>query len=291
MMLSAMCRRAWAPRLLILCLGALPPALPAQSLGMADVHAWSAFVPPAPEPARAAPLPDAAWQDIQRTGPWTRPAQARLAADAQGLLDLLSGARWAEALDWLKARQPDLNQRAEDGRTPLTMVASAGELALLREMLRQGAQPDQVGAAGMTPLGAAAFAGHELLVRDLLREGARTDVPGATGQLPLHLACAAGHPRVAALLVQGGADWRWPNREGRHAVSEAALFGQIPVLQWLAGQGADLAAPDLYRLNAVHAAALGRQPATVAWLRGQGVPVASALSQVLIEQMDLPQPP
>jgi len=94
-----------------------------------------------------------------------------------------------------------------------------------------------------------------------------------------------------ALLMKQGADWREPNRQGRHALDEAALFGQIGAMQALLDAGAPLAEPDLHQLNAVHAAALGEQREALAWLRGRGVPVPSVLSQVLIDQLNVPPQP
>ncbi|MDO9237140.1 MAG: ankyrin repeat domain-containing protein [Aquabacterium sp.] len=234
---------------------------------------------------RTGPVKDLDFQDVGRDGPWQRSAQARLSQPEQQLLQWLTPGRWVDALALLKQQQPDLNRRDESGLTPLSMAARAGQLALVREMIRQGADVDQIGAGGATPLGAAALAGHELVVRDLLLQGARVDVPGASGQLPLHLACAAGHTRVVAMLVAQGADWRGLNLQGRHAVAEAAYFGQIPVLQWFDAAQVDLSSPDRYRLNAVHAAALGMQPQAVAWLRDKAVPVPSVITQVLIDQL------
>jgi hypothetical protein len=263
----------------------------AQAMGSGDANEWSGFGAPVAVPERPGSLPDAVFQQVKHDGPWSVRAEVALSQDALQLRELLLGARWAEAMVLLKQGQPDLNRRDETTLTPLSLAARAGQTELVREMLRQGADPDQVGASGMTPLGAAAWAGHELVVRDLLRQGARVDVPGRTGQLPLHLACAAGQVRTMALLMKQGADWREPNRQGRHALDEAALFGQIGAMQALLDAGAPLAEPDLHQLNAVHAAALGEQREALAWLRGRGVPVPSVLSQVLIDQLNVPPQP
>ncbi len=259
-----------------------------ESIDFADATDWSSFALRASEPPRMPIRSDLPFKAISHEGPFSPEREAHLSAETRQLLDLLGQAQWAEALAWLKSAQPALNKRDERGITPLSLCAKAGQLALVREMIRQGAELDQVGAAGMTPLGAAAFEGHDLIVRDLLRAGARTDVPGATGQLPMHLAAATGQTGSMALLRQHGADWTWPNRSGRHVLAEAAYFGQHEAIRWLMTQGAALDAPDRHQLNALHAAALGEQRATVAWLRSQGVPVPHVMSQVLIDQLDTP---
>jgi hypothetical protein len=250
-----------------------------------DVSEWSGFGLPTVEPERKGPLLDLTFQDVKQDGPWSRSAETALGQPELQLLAQLKARQWAEALAHLKATRPDLNRRDDSGATPLSMAARAGELDLVKEMLRQGADPDLLGAGGLTPLGAAAFGGHELVLRELLRREARTDVPMSSGQYPLHMACATGQQGNIRQLVAAGADWRLPNRQGRHAIEEAAYFGQVGALLTLRGLGASLAEPDQYRLNAVHAAALGEQASTLAWLQAQGVGVPSIFSQLLIDQL------
>lgn len=266
------------------------PLVQAQGLAMQDPSDWSAFQGAAPEASTTGPLMDVVFDDVKREGPWRVSDQRRLMPDATQLLQMLRDARWDEALQWLRQTQPDLSRADDAGHTPLSLAAAAGQLPLVREMVRQGAPLDQVGTQGWTPLAVAVWNGHELVVRDLLRAGARVDAPTLTGQLPLHVACAAGKPRLMAMLVQAGADWRWPNRRGHHAVSEAAFFGHVPALQWLADQQVPLAAIDAIRLNAVHAAALGGHLNAVRWLQQRGAAVPSPLTQVLIDQIT-PAPP
>ena len=267
-------------------LAGLPLLVQAQSLAMQDPGDWASFQPTAPDAPTTGPLLAEVFDDIKREGPWQVSGQRRLMPDTLTLFQQLRASRWDEALLTLKQQQPDLSRPDDEGNTPLSLAAAAGQLPMVREMIRQGAPLDQIGSAGWTPLTAAVWHGHELVVRDLLRAGARVDAPTVTGQLPLHVASAAGKPRLMAMLVQAGADWRWPNRRGHHAVSEAAFFGHVPALQWLADQQVPLAAMDATRLNAVHAAALGGHLDTVRWLQQRGVGVPSALSQVLIEQAE-----
>jgi ankyrin repeat protein len=270
--------------------GMLASVAHAQGMSSGDVNEWSAFHARVPEPERLPERTELTFHAIKHEGPFAPSAEVALSADTRQLIGLLQQQHWSEALSHLKATQADLNRRDESGATPLSIAAYAGQLELVREMLRQGALPDQVGAQGLTPLGAAAWQGHELVVQDLLREGARVDMPGTTGQLPLHLACASGRVKVVRMLLQQGADWRAPNRQGRHALEEAAYFGQVPVMQALVDAGANLAEPDRYGLNAVHAAALGAQTDTLAWLHARGMAVPSVLSQVLIDQINSPAP-
>ena len=263
-------------------------ALSAQAQETTD---WSAFAVPAVEAERNGPLADETFALVKQGGPWHQIEASRDGVLERELMRLLQQRQWADAMAYLKKANPDINVKEPvTGATPLTLAAAAGQLDLVRELMRRGAELDRVGAAGWTPLAAAVVKGHELVARDLLRKGARVDVPSASGQLPLHLACATGQLRLIDLLIAQGADWRAYNRQGRHAMAEAALFGQVPAMQALARAGAVYAEPDRHRLNAVHAAALGEQRDALAFLRAQHVAVPSVLSQVLIDRLDAPQP-
>lgn len=244
---------------------------------------------PAWAQSETGPVADEAFALIKQGGPWREPAFTRLGASEVKLLALLTGHQWPLAKDWLKQTDPDVNaQDPVTQATALSLAAQAGQLDLVRDLMRRGAELDRVGAGGQTPLGAAVFHGHELVVKDLLRKGARLDVPGVTGQWPLHLACATGQPRMIEILLGAGASYHEVNRQGRHAMAEAALFGQLGAMQALARAGASYAEPDLYRLNAVHAAALGQQKEVLAFLANQQVPVPSVLTQILIDQVRNP---
>lgn len=254
-----------------------------------DAHDWSSFVPPASVPDRTGPVADEVFALTKQSGPWRAVDFNRLGKAEVQLLNLLRNRAWTQAKDWLKQTDPDVNaQDPITKATALTLAAQAGQLDLVRELMRRGAELDRVGAGGATPLGAAVFHGHELVVKDLIRKGARPDVPGATGQLPLHLACATGQVRMIEVLLKAGASYLDVNRQGRHAMAEAALFGQLGAMQALAHAGASYAEPDLYRLNAVHAAALGQQKDVLAFLERQQVPVPSVLTQVLVDQVRNP---
>ena len=259
------------------------------SIQSVDVHDWSSFVTPAAAPERVGPVADEVFALTKQGGPWRETDFNRLGKSEVQLLTLLQTQAWTQAKDWLKQADPDVNaQDPITKATALTLAAQSGQLDLVRELVRRGAELDRVGAGGATPLGAAVFHGHELVVKDLIRKGARLDVPGATGQLPLHLACATGQTRMIDVLLNAGASYHDFNRQGRHAMAEAALFGQLGAMQALAQAGASYAEPDLYRLNAVHAAAFGQQKDALAFLERQQVPVPSVLTQVLIDQVRHP---
>ncbi len=269
-------------------LGMVGAVVQAQSLALADPTPWSDF------PRAAAPAPDAlqglavheTFRAIVQEGPWRADHRSvQTAAEQRWMADLQAG-RWAQALATLKSDHGmRLGVPDASGATGLGLAARAGQLDLVRELIRQGAPLDTPALHGLTPLAAAAAEGHDLVVHDLLRAGAQVNARTDQGQTPLHMAAAAGRSRTIALLLRHGAAPQALNKEGRMPLHQAAYRGHVQALQALVQAGQPLAVPDAHGLNAVHAAALGNQPDTVAWLRGQGVPVPSLLSQVLIDQM------
>lgn len=249
---------------------------------------WAAFQGSNVTPGLADKLHSSSFDDIGAEGPWKASADARPDDAQSGLMNLLMQAKWTQAQQWLQQHRLDLNKPDIDGRTPLTLAARQGQLMLVRDMLRRGADTHQAGLDGMTPLGAAAFGGHESVVRELLRAHTKVDQPDLAGQLPMHHAVAMGHVRVMRLLMAAGADWRSFNREGYHAVSWAALHGRLEVLEALQLLGVPLAQKDANRLNAAHAAAVAGQLSLVRWLQARGVQAISPITQLLIDRLPLP---
>lgn len=263
----------------------IAPASSWASKVAADVSDWSDFVGTSPEPLRTGPLDEAAFAVLRQGGPWTEQDHRPLTQAQRELMRLAKEGQWAATLTLLKqgVEQPDA--RDLDGATLLTLAARAGELQVVRELLRRGADGDRSGLHGQTPLGAAASAGHDLVVQDLLRAGARVSLPGAGGQSALHLAARGGHLKAMRQLIQAGADVHAVNQGGRHALAEAALFGQTEAMALLVQAGVSASEPDQQGLNALHAAALGDQAEAVQWLRARSVPVPHPLTQVLIDNM------
>ncbi|MEU2838592.1 ankyrin repeat domain-containing protein [Streptomyces sp. NPDC007076] len=102
-------------------------------------------------------------------------------------------------------------ERADsEGTTPLYAASVSGEAEIVRLLLVAGASPDTessgIGAEG-TPLCAAACWGHTETVRELLAHGADPNVQEdhGTGWSPLDWAKNGPHPATVALLTTAGA--------------------------------------------------------------------------------------
>jgi uncharacterized protein len=93
--------------------------------------------------------------------------------------------------------------------SPLVAAIRAGRLSGVIDALDDGADIEEADIHGCTglPLRTACFEGGIAIVRELLGHGANPNAMAADGPgAPLRLALRSGHPEIAALLLQHGAE-------------------------------------------------------------------------------------
>ncbi|KAG5851714.1 hypothetical protein ANANG_G00054630 [Anguilla anguilla] len=105
----------------------------------------------------------------------------------------------------LSQGSPAYLKRNHKGETPLHLAAIKGDVAAVKELLDQGADPNLKDHAGWTPLHEACNLGHLGVVEALLQQGALLNTPGYHNDSPLHDAVRNGHAAVARLLLEHGA--------------------------------------------------------------------------------------
>lgn len=111
-------------------------------------------------------------------------------------------------------------------RTAVHYAAANGDVAGLRTLLADGADPDAVDKAGWTPLHFAAQAQDPLAAEVLLAAGASVDVADRHGNTALSKAVfnSRGEGAAIRVLLEAGAD---PDRENVHGVSLRGLADKI----------------------------------------------------------------
>lgn len=129
------------------------------------------------------------------------------------------------------------------GNTAMLHAARAGDLETVRALLRAGADVDGRDGA-LTPLGQAALRGHVHMVRLLLRSGARVDAAGLNEQTPLMNAVKLNHPDVVALLLKAGANTQVKDRTGAGLLLTTINDDLPDVLAALLRHGLDPDQPD-----------------------------------------------
>ncbi|HIF38126.1 MAG TPA: hypothetical protein EYQ69_02615 [Gemmatimonadetes bacterium] len=130
---------------------------------------------------------------------------------------------------------------------PVADAAQNNDLITVRELLRQGADPNAAQTDGLTALHWSALNNEVEIVEILLFAGASpTSTSRLGGYTPLHMASRAGHSKIVKKLLEGGAD---PNRytsTGVTAMHFAAESNSGELINILAGGGGDVNALDAY---------------------------------------------
>jgi ankyrin repeat protein len=124
-------------------------------------------------------------------------------------------------LDRLGALE-EVDAVGEKGRTALMGAANAGNLALARRLLEEGADPNAEDPYDWTPLLLAADEGHAEMIRLLVSRGADLEAVTESGQTALHLAAWQNHLDAARALLELGVDASATDQDGNTALHLAA---------------------------------------------------------------------
>jgi ankyrin repeat protein len=136
----------------------------------------------------------------------------------------------------------------------LALASPTLDVALIEQLLRDGADPNEVHAQGNTVLcvacGRCHHPGGPDAIRALLKAGAD---PSRCGQMlaPLHLVISFGDADMVRALLQAGADINGRDFMGRTPLMFAASDTRIEILRMLLEAGADVNATDAKGGNAL----------------------------------------
>ena len=122
---------------------------------------------------------------------------------------------------------------------PLCDAAGKNNIAEVRRLLDDGADPNQVGVKGTTALMFAAIAGHSQIVKALLDGGANPNQANTDGHTALIAAVVVGHSQIVKILLAGGANRNQANTDGSTALIQAALAGHSQIVKALLDGGAN----------------------------------------------------
>ncbi|KAK7011813.1 ankyrin-3 [Biomphalaria glabrata] len=135
-----------------------------------------------------------------------------------------------------------VNQKCKDGYLPLSLAASSNRDAVITHLIKKGADVNGVDSRyGMTPLMHAAIAGNVYIVRQLLKYNATIDILDDGDYSALMLAAQLKKPLVVSALIQEGADVNMVSGfDGKSALILATESNCCDTINILLENGADV---------------------------------------------------
>uniref|UniRef100_A0A3Q2Y5Y7 Kinase D interacting substrate 220 n=1 Tax=Hippocampus comes TaxID=109280 RepID=A0A3Q2Y5Y7_HIPCM len=140
----------------------------------------------------------------------------------------------------------DVDSRSDNGQTPLMVAAEQGNLEIVQELIRRGANVNCDDVDCWTALMSASKEGHIQVVRELLDNDANAEHRDMGGWTALMWAAYKGRTDVAQLLLSKGAN---PNITGQYSVYPiiwAAGRGHAEIVHLLLQHGAKVNCSDKY---------------------------------------------
>ncbi|MCX5643647.1 MAG: ankyrin repeat domain-containing protein [Phycisphaerae bacterium] len=122
----------------------------------------------------------------------------------------------------------------------LPLAACVGNLARVKSLVEQGADPNAKDEFGWTPLYWAASTGQEEVAAYLIGKGATVDAKTIDERTPLHQAAQAGAAHLVELLISKGLDVNVKDKRGNTPLHGAAAAGRREVAELLIAKGADI---------------------------------------------------
>ncbi|EPS38868.1 hypothetical protein H072_7366 [Dactylellina haptotyla CBS 200.50] len=169
---------------------------------------------------------------------------------------------------WLT--KPDVSRPLGSVPSALYTAAQAGFLQPVRQLLRQGMDPNVVGGRFGTPLQAAACKGFPDIVALLLENGADPNFRAGDYVYALQGASSYGHEACVKILLDAGAEINGTGGDYHTAIHAAAYNGHVRVIELLAEYGADIDSPEPVE---------NRTPLTIAASQGH-----TAVAKFLLDQ-------
>ncbi|XP_054469500.1 kinase D-interacting substrate of 220 kDa B [Anoplopoma fimbria] len=140
----------------------------------------------------------------------------------------------------------DVDSRSDNGQTPLMVAAEQGNVEILQELIRRGANVNLDDVDCWTALISAAKEGHIEVVRELLENNANLEHRDMGGWTALMWGAYKGRTDVVQLLLEKGAN---PNITGQYSVYPiiwAAGRGHAEIVHLLLQHGAKVNCSDKY---------------------------------------------
>lgn len=161
---------------------------------------------------------------------------------------------WLEGAETLAAAGADVRLKADHDKTLAFLAAESGKLAVLKWVVGKGVSPKEPDSYGRTPLQKAAEKSLEC-VQWLVEQGVDINAKSKSEESPLILAIARDKLDVFKFLIEKGAELRGVDSTGATLLHRAARKKSPELAKLLLAQGADINAKDKRGTTPLHRAA------------------------------------
>ncbi|XP_029615703.1 ankyrin-2 [Salmo trutta] len=135
------------------------------------------------------------------------------------------------------------------------MASRAGQVEVVRCLLRNGAMVDARAREDQTPLHIASRLGKTEIVQLLLQHMAHPDASTTNGYTPLHISAREGQVDVASVLLEAGASHSLATKKGFTPLHVASKYGSLDVVKLLLKKTAPPDSAGKNGLTPLHVAA------------------------------------
>jgi len=171
---------------------------------------------------------------------------------------------------WLLTNGADVDQMNVYGATPLYISAKNGHLEVMKLLLAIGKDVGQTNINGATLLYVAAREGKLDVVKYLLANGADVDQADKKGATPLYIAAQEGHLEVVKWLLANKANVDHADKSGAAPIFIAAQMGKLDVVKYLLANRANVGQADKNGATPLHIATQNGHLKVVKWLLNNG---------------------
>ena len=161
---------------------------------------------------------------------------------------------WLEGAETLASAGANVSLKAEHNKTLALLAAESGNLAMLKWAVGKGISPKEPDSYGRTPVQRAAEKSLEC-VQWLAEQGADLNARSKSDDSPLIMALSRDRVDVVKFLIAKGADLRAVEANGTTLLHRAARKKSPELAKLLLAQGADVNAKDKRGTTPLHRAA------------------------------------